>query len=114
MLYLQGPCESYKYICNKYGTPVYFKGGQTLKNLLASPKDKDTITKKSTFISWCKCDKIECEDEYIGESFITFGERYKEHLKVPSHILEHYSTTFDITTGHFKIIGMEGHMWLGQ
>ena len=61
----------------KYGVQVHFKGGTNLKNLLVSPKDKDIITKKSTVIYWFKCDKIDCEDEYIGESSRTFGERYE-------------------------------------
>ena len=33
-----------------------------------------------------KCDREECDEEYIGESARTFGERYKEHLKCPSLI----------------------------
>ena len=60
-----------------------------LKNLLAFPKDKDTITKQSSVIYWFKCDKTECDDEYIGESSRTFGQRYKEHLKASSLIFEH-------------------------
>ena len=44
--YAQGTCESFKTICQKYGVQVHFKGGKTLQNLLVSPRDKDTITKK--------------------------------------------------------------------
>ena len=68
---------------------VHFKGGQTLGNLLISTKGKDTITKKRSVTYWFKCDNIECEDEYIGESSRTFGEIYKEYLKAPSPIFEH-------------------------
>ena len=64
--YSQGICKSVKTICKKYGVQVHFKGGTTLKNLLVSPKDKDTITKKSSVIYWFNCDKIDCEDEYRG------------------------------------------------
>ena len=64
--YSQGLHEIYNSICNKHGTQVNFKGGQTLKNPLASPNDKDTITKKGCVIYWFKCDKIKCEDEYMG------------------------------------------------
>ena len=78
--YAQGTCERFMNICQKYRVQVHFKGGTTLKNLLVSRKDKDTITKKSSVIYWFKCDRIDCEDEYIGESSRTFGERYKEHL----------------------------------
>ena len=65
--YSQGICDSFKTICQKYGVQVHFKGETALKNLLVSPKDKDTITKKSSLIYWFKCDKIDCEDEYIRE-----------------------------------------------
>ena len=63
--YSQGISESFKTICRKYGVKVHFKGGTTLKNLLVLPKDKETITKKSSVIYWFRCDKIDCEDEYI-------------------------------------------------
>ena len=43
-----------------------------------APKDKDPITKKNGIIY-----RVECDDEYIGESSRTFGERFKEHLKAP-------------------------------
>ena len=37
--------ELQEYLPERYGVQVHFKGGTTLKNLLVSPKDKDTITK---------------------------------------------------------------------
>ena len=64
--YSKGIGESFKNICRKYGIQVYFKGGKTIKNLLVSPKDKDNIKKKSNVIYWLRCDKIDCEEEYIG------------------------------------------------
>ena len=75
--------------CQRCGIQVHFKGGATIKNLLVSPKDKDSIAKKSSVIYWFKCNKIDCEEEYIGESSRTFGERYREHLKALSPIYEH-------------------------
>ena len=36
--------QAYKIICSKYGVHVHFKGGNTLKNLLMFPKNKETIT----------------------------------------------------------------------
>ena len=39
---------------------------------------------------------LACDDEYIGETSRTFGERFKEHLKEPALI-------------HQIIIGREGH-----
>ena len=54
--------------------------------------------------------KIDSEDEYIGKSSRTFGERYKEHLKPPSPIFEHQNNTGHTTSvENFKIIGREGH-----
>ena len=86
--------------------------GNTLKNLLIFPKDKDEMKKQSNTVYWYKCGRTECNDEYIGESARTFEERFKEHLKAPSPINEH-----DNITGHktsvenFKIIGREGHWY---
>ena len=57
-----------------------------------------------------QCGDLGCDDEYIGETSMTFGERYKEHLKAPSAI-HHHSTPTGHPTSHnnFQIIGREGH-----
>ena len=57
-----------------------------------------------------QCNNLGCDDEYIGETSRTFGERYKEHLKAPSAI-HHHSTLTGHTTNHnnFQIIGREGN-----
>ena len=39
--------ENYKNICSKCGVQVHFKGGNTLKNLLMFPKDREAKTKQS-------------------------------------------------------------------
>ena len=44
--YYKGISESIKKTCSKHGVQVYFKGGNTIKNLLVAPKDQDTIQKK--------------------------------------------------------------------
>ena len=68
------------------------------------------IVDKVQCIYWFKCDRIDCEDEYIGESYRTFEERYKEHLKTPSHIFEQQNNSGHITSVEiFKIICREGH-----
>ena len=79
--YSKGLCESYRTICSKYDVQVYFKEGNTLKNLLMFPKDKESITKQNDIIYWFKCGTTECDDKYTGESARTFEERYREHLK---------------------------------
>ena len=81
--YTQGLCESIKKICGRYGIQTHFKGGRTIKNLLVSPKDKDPMVNQSGAIYWYQCGDLGCDDEYIGETSRTFGERYKEHLKAP-------------------------------
>ena len=70
------------------GVQVHFKGN-TIHNLLVAPKDKDTITQKSGLIHRFTCIQACCEEEYIGESVRTFGDRLKEHLRAPSPIYEH-------------------------
>ena len=73
------------------GVQVHFKGGLTIKNLLMAPKDKDHILKESGVIYRYRCDRVECDEEYIGESARTFAERFKEYLKAPSPIYDHAS-----------------------
>ena len=108
--YTQGLCESIKRICGRYGIQTHFKGGKTIKNLLVSPKDKDPMVNQSGAIYRYQCNNLGCDDEYIGETSRTFGERYKEHLKAPSAI-HHHSTLTGHTTNqnNFQIIGREGH-----
>ena len=55
-----------------------------------------------------KCGRVDCDEEYIGESSRTFGERFKEHQKAPSPIFDHHTITgHDISVEHFNIVGME-------
>ena len=95
--YTKGLCESYKSICSKYGVQAYFKRGNTLKNLLMFPKDKDEMKKQSNIIYWYRCGRTECNDEYIGESARTFEERFKEHLK---HHHQSMNMTIQLATKH--------------
>ena len=99
-----------KRICGRYGIQTHFKGGRTIKNLLVSPKDKDPMVNQSAAIYRYQCGDLGCDDEYIGETSRTFGERYKEHLKAPSAI-HHHSIQTDHPTNqnNFQIVGREGH-----
>ena len=73
-----------------------------------APKDKEHITQKSGIIYRFKCDRLECNEEYIGESARTFGERFREHLKAPSPIYDHSNITGHTTTlENFSIVGRE-------
>ena len=97
-------------ICRRYGIQTHFKGSNTIRNLLVSPKYKGPMVSKSGAIYWFKCGDLSCDDEYIGETSRTFGERYKEHLKDPSPIHQHSNHT-DHPTSHndFQTIGREWH-----
>ena len=106
--YYGGLSKSVKNIGKKFGVQVHCKGGTTIKNLLMAPKDKDPIQKQSGVISKYHCDRVDCDEEYIGESSRTFGERFKEHLKPPSPIYDHSSISgHSVTINNFKIIGRE-------
>ena len=66
--YVRGLNKSMKNICNKHGVQVHYKGGNTIKGLLMTPKDKDHITMKSGIIYRFKWQRVDSDDEYIGES----------------------------------------------
>ena len=51
---------------------------------------------------------LDCDEEYIGETSRTLGERRKEHLKQPSPMHGHSQTTgHSIENNNFNIIGRE-------
>ena len=111
LLYLtQVLCESMKKICWRYGIQTPFKGSNTIRNLLVSPKDKDPMVSKSEAIYWFQCEDLSCDDEYIGETSRTFCKRFKEHLKDLSPIHHHSNHTVHPTSqNNFQIIGREEH-----
>ena len=94
--------------CRKYGIQVHFKGGITIKSLLMAPKDPDPMLKRSGVIYKYTYDRVECDEEYTGESSRNFNERFKEHQKAPSPIFDHYTTTgHNIKLENFTIVGKE-------
>ena len=106
--YHQGLSERIKRSCNKFGIQVFIKGGQTIRNLLMAPKDKDPITNKSGVIYRYKCSQHGCKEEYIGESARNFAERFKEHQKAPSPIFDHCNISgHNININNFTIVGRE-------
>ena len=108
MSYSEGLSETVKNICKRYGIQVHFKSGKSIKDELVAPKDKDHLTQKSGIIYRYKCDKLECDEEYIVETARTFGERYKQHLKAPSPIHDHRNISgHSITLNNFSIGGRE-------
>ena len=97
-----------KNVGKKHGIQTYFRGGNTIKSLMMTPKDKDHISKNSGIIYRFKCNRVECDDEYIGESSRTFGERFKECFKAPPPIYDHYNITgHETSIENFSIVGRE-------
>ena len=106
--YTKGISKSIKQACGKYGIQVNFKGNQSIKQILMKPKDKDPKDSKSGVIYSYQCPHLDCNEEYIGETSRTIGERRKEHLKQPSPIHGHSQTTgHSIENNNFNIIGRE-------
>ena len=89
---------------------THFKGNRTIKQILVMAKDKDPMDKKSESICWYQYREHTCDEEYIGETFRTFAERFKKHLKEPSPIHVHSTQTEHSTSpDSFNIIGREDH-----
>ena len=107
--YIQGLGEKLKRACNKQGIQVHFKGTNTIKQLLMAPKDMDNKHKKSGVIYKYKYPHIKCIEEYICESGRTFGDRVKEHLKAPTPIHLHTTTTttHPVSPDCFSIVDRE-------
>ena len=81
-----------------------------LLRTLVIPKDKYPLDRKGGAIYWYQCGEFMCNEEYIGEMYRTFGERYKEHLREPSPIYGHSNTSGHSTNpNNFTIIGREDH-----
>ena len=60
-----------------------------------APKDKDHILKKSGVIYKYTCDKMECDEEYIGES-----------ARAPSPIYDHsIRSGHEVNIENFSIVG---------
>ena len=111
--YVQGTTESFKHICGKYGIKVHFKGNTTIKQILMKPKDQDPMDKKSGVVYSYQCNNISCDEEYLGETARTLGERCKEHLKQPSPPT-HTSNKHDTILQTLASTSWKGGPWAGQ
>ena len=86
---------------------VHIKECTTFRSLLVSPEDKD-ITQKCGVIYRYKCDRLECDEDYLGESARILGERLKEHFRALSPIYDHTNSTGHLTSiDNFSIVGRE-------
>ena len=108
--YIQGISEKFKKLCKSKGIQVYFKGTNTLRTQLVTPKDKDPKLQKSGIIYHYKCPHINCTEAYIGETGRALGDRVNEHLKAPSPIYLHSNSTgHPLNPDCFNIIHKETH-----
>ena len=106
--YTKGISESIKQASGKYGIQVHFMGNQTIKQILMKSKDKGPKDRKSRLIYSYQCPHLDCNEKYIGETFRTIRERWKEHLKQPSPIHRHaWTTGHSIENNSFNIIGRD-------
>ena len=107
--YTHGLCESIKKISGRYGIQTHYKGSNTIRNLLVSPKDKDpTVQQKWGRMLVPMWWPLLWWQIYRGTSR-TFGERFKAHLKDPSPIHHHSNHTGHPTSqNNLQIIGREG------
>ena len=81
-----------------------------LKTSWFLPRIRTPWKNKSGTIYWFQCGDLACDEEYIGKTSRTFGERFKGHLKEPSPILNHsHNTGYTTTQDNFQIIEREDH-----
>ena len=100
----------FKKLCKSKVIQVYFKGTNTLRTHLVTPKDKDPKLQKSGIIYHYKCPHINCTEAYTGETGRALGDRVNEHLKAPSPIYLHSNTTgHSLNLDCFNIIHKETH-----
>ena len=91
-----------------WSASLFLKEAIPSRTTLMVPKDKDPIMKKSGVIFRYRCNRVDCDEEYIGESLRVFGERFKEHQKAPSPIFDHTKTSgHNINIENFSIVGRE-------
>ena len=89
--YVEGTSEAYRNTMEKHGIKVYFKGHNTIKNNLVSPKDFANKEKKSGLIYRIRCNS--CSDSYVGETGRMFQDRLKDHRRAPSPVHLHSTNT---------------------
>ena len=87
---------------------MFYKRGNTIKDLLVHSKDRDTILQKSGVIYRFRCGRVDCDEEYIGKSGRIFAERLREHMKAASPIHDHHNITgHEVSLDTFSIVGRE-------
>ena len=79
-----------------------------LEHYLLYPRTRIQHSTKVASYTITKCPQINCTEAYIGESGRALGDRIKEHLKAPSPIHQHSSSTgHPLSPQCFNIIDQE-------
>ena len=106
--YIPNTADKFKKLCKRRGIQVHFKGTNTLRTALGNPKDKDPKANQTGVIYQYQCPHINCSSSYIGESCRSLGERVKEHIKAPSPIHLHSTTSgHPLDPNQFNIVHKE-------
>ncbi len=112
MDYVKGLSERIRDIFKRKGTQVYFKGSNTLRNILVSPKDKDPKGSKQDVIYHIPCSYPSCNACYIGETGRTLVERLRDHVSDNNSAVKRHH----LDTGHplpneqdIKIVNVESN-----
>ena len=114
MDYVKGLSERIRDILKKKGIETYFKASNTLRNILVSPKDKDSKLLKQNVIYHIPCGYPSCDCSYIGETGRVLGERIKDHISDSnSSIKQHHLNTGhplpDLMDNDIKVVNMESN-----
>ena len=106
--YISNTADKFKKLCKRRGIQVHFKGTNTLRTALGNPKDKNPKANQTGVIYQYQYPHINCSSSYIGESGRSLGERVKEHLKAPSPIHLHSTTSgHPLDPNQFNIVHKE-------
>ena len=73
--YTKGLSESFRKVCNKVDVKVYFRGNNTIHNLLVAFMNKDSMAQNKVIFQF-KCIQVDCDEEYNVESGGTFVGRH--------------------------------------
>lgn len=85
--YIQGITEPISRHMRKVGIQVHARPHTTIRSILVSPKDKDSILDKPGVVYHLKC--RDCRAEYIGETERALRKRVSEHKREASPVGQH-------------------------
>ena len=117
----QSVSKSYKNISGNMGVQFHFRGGNIIRSLTVAPKCKDNITQKYGVIYRYRCDRLECDEAYIGESAQTFEERLRNisgflppsmTMQTPQIIISGKTTSLLWVGSHTMLWGPPGSMYI--